>query len=145
MLLLVFSLAIGSVSAAKMDAYAIVYHKQGHNEGDACPINKHNKCSIVGKTSVRVFVEDSPSKLKKYSHGRLKIGNNIISKKSTYKSMTAVGKEYFGISHVKNGVGSLNGKTLTFQGYDKNKKKWADLSKIKIKKAYYQRGHGYYG
>lgn len=45
--------------------------------------------------------------------------------------MTEYGKNSFVILSTKKGTGSLNGKTFSFQAYDKKKKKWVNLGKKK--------------
>ena len=128
MLVVAFSIAIGSVSAAKVDFYAFEFHKSGHKIGATCIVDKNDKCKIIGNTTISMMISASPKELKKYSHGRIKLDKKVVSKKLKYKDMTDFGTDTFGNKAIIKGTKSQIGKTLRFQGYDKSKKIWVNLS-----------------
>jgi hypothetical protein len=128
---------LAPASAAKVYDPEIIYHKHTYAYGEMHSSYKGSKCPAAWKTTVRMMVTGSPSELKKYSYGRLKLGNKVISKKWKYRTMTEFGKDSFIIlANDQKGTSSIKGKILTFQGYDKKKKKWVNLGKKKIKNTY---------
>jgi hypothetical protein len=114
----------------------MIYHKHTYAYGEMHSGDKNGKCPVAWKTTIRMSISGSPKELKKYSYGRLKLGTKVVSKKWRYKEMSELGNDFFIILAIKKGTSSIKGKTLTFQGYDKNKKKWVNLGKRKITKTY---------
>jgi hypothetical protein len=135
-----------SVNAVKLENYDIYYHKHTYNEGPACSYTPGGKCPNAWKTTISVGVGGTNNELKKYSHGRVKLNGKVISQKWKYSSMKSYGSSFYGynsnhfmIDARISGTKSLKDKTLKFEGYDKQKRKWVSLGSQKIKKSIYSR------
>jgi len=131
-------------SKPKFESYQILYHKHTHNTGPLCAANPGEKCPNTGKTDVTAVMKGKVNDLKKYSHGRVKLDNKVISKTQSYKSMTERGSDGFVIRALKSGTNSLNEKNLKFEGYNKQTKKWDLLGVHVIIKDNFSLKHGYY-